>query len=80
MVVGRSLEIWFTEMDLAWSEVSLGSSGMAMVVVQYQPEQKSFEKVDCKFIRRADNSVPQQTERCVEHSILVLYSEDMNNI
>ena len=53
MVVGRSLEIWFTEMDLAWSEVSLGSSGMAMVVVQYQPEQKSFEKVDCKFIRRA---------------------------
>jgi hypothetical protein len=33
MVVGRSPEIWFSEMDLAedtWSEVSLGGSGMAI--------------------------------------------------
>jgi len=36
-VVGISLEIWSSEKDLAeetWSEVSLGSSGMAMVIVR----------------------------------------------
>ena len=39
MVVGRSLEIWSLGMDLAedtWSEVSLGISGMAIVVVENQ--------------------------------------------
>jgi hypothetical protein len=35
MVVGRVLEIWSSDMDLmedTWSEVSLGSSGMAIMV------------------------------------------------
>lgn len=38
-MVGSLLEIWSPEMDLAedtWSEVSLGSSGMAIVVVENQ--------------------------------------------
>ena len=37
MVVGRSLETWSSEVVLkedAWSEVSFGSSGMAIVLVE----------------------------------------------
>ena len=37
-MVGRSLKIWPSGMGMAdtWSDVSLGSSGMAIVVVQNQ--------------------------------------------